>query len=129
MIFWRVFMRISYRCPDHLKFAIDVQLFTKLWELTGEAIDWLDNHDEFYDVWMLTAYAATSCAFVQVGSSPLVSKSLWETDRNAAQYHTVVRRKDEIARAKLKKLRDTVRRWEAPISPEHMSVRRKASFP
>jgi hypothetical protein len=67
MIFWRVFMRISYSCPEHLKFALTIERWTNLVELTGDAIDWLDQNDKLYDVWMLVAYAATSCALVQVG--------------------------------------------------------------
>ena len=67
MIFWRVFMRISYTCPAHLKFSLTIESWTNLVELTGDAIDWLDQNDKLYDVWMLVAYAATSCALVQVG--------------------------------------------------------------
>lgn len=67
MIFWRVFMRISYSCPEHLKFALTVERWSNLVQLTGDAIDWLDQNDKLYDVWMLVAYAATSCALVQVG--------------------------------------------------------------
>ena len=66
MIFWRVFMRISYTCPEHLKFSLTIESWTNLVELTGDAIDWLDQNDKVYDVWMLVAYAATSCALVQV---------------------------------------------------------------
>lgn len=66
MIFWRVFMRISYSCPAHLKFALSVEQWTSLVALTGDSIDWLDAHDRVYDVWLLVSYAATSCAFVQV---------------------------------------------------------------
>ena len=66
MIFWRVFMRISYSCPEHLKFSLTIENWTYLVELTGDAIDWLDQNDKVYDVWMLVAYAATSCALVQV---------------------------------------------------------------
>ncbi|KAJ7271921.1 fungal-specific transcription factor domain-containing protein [Mycena haematopus] len=106
MIFWRVFMRISYSCPAHLKFALSVEQWSSLVALTGESIDWLDAHERVYDVWLLIAYAATSCALVQ--------------------YHTWVRRKDPDAVAKLMKLRDCVRRWEGAISPDHMSARRKA---
>ncbi|KAF7363561.1 hypothetical protein MSAN_01012700 [Mycena sanguinolenta] len=106
MIFWRVFMRISYSCPAHLKFALSVEQWSSLVALTGESIDWLDAHERVYDVWLLIAYAATSCAFVQ--------------------YHTWVRRQDPEAVAKLMKLRDCVRRWEGAISPDHMSARRKA---
>lgn len=68
MIFWRVFMRISYSCPSHLKFGLTIDQWTELVQLTGDSIDWLDAHEELYDVWMLVAYAATSCALVQVRS-------------------------------------------------------------
>ncbi|KAF9819774.1 hypothetical protein IEO21_01865 [Rhodonia placenta] len=106
MIFWRVFMRISYACPAHLKFALTVEKFTELKQLTGQAIDWLDAHERLYDVWLLVAYCAVSCALVQ--------------------YHTWARRKDPEAQLRLKKLRDCVRKWEASLSPDHMSARRKA---
>jgi hypothetical protein len=75
--------------------------------LTGDAIDWLDHNDKVYDVWMLVAYAATSCALVQ--------------------YHTWARRQDQDAAVKLKKLRDCIRRWEKSLSPDHMSARRKTA--
>ncbi|KNZ79402.1 Acetamidase regulatory protein, partial [Termitomyces sp. J132] len=107
MMFWRVFMRISYTCPAHLKFGLTVEQWSKLVALTGESIDWLEANDHLYDVWLLVAYAATSCALVQ--------------------YHTWARRKDDEAAAKLRKLKDTVRRWEGSISPDHMSARRKVS--
>ncbi|KAF9053044.1 fungal-specific transcription factor domain-containing protein [Panaeolus papilionaceus] len=107
MMFWRVFMRISYSCPEHLKFGLTVEQWTHLIKMTADAIDWLDANENIYDVWLLTAYAATSCALVQ--------------------YHTCIRRKDEEAQAKLRKLKDCVRRWEASISPDHMSARRKTA--
>ncbi|KAH7926634.1 hypothetical protein BV22DRAFT_1008512 [Leucogyrophana mollusca] len=107
MIFWRVFMRISYTCPAHLKFGLTVETWSALVRLTGESIDWLDAHEHMYDVWLLVAYAATSCALVQ--------------------YHTWARRQDADAAAKLRKLRDCVRRWEGSISPDHMSARRKTA--
>ncbi|TFL03198.1 fungal-specific transcription factor domain-containing protein [Pterulicium gracile] len=107
MIFWRVFMRISYLCPAHIKFGLTVEQWTALVQLTGEGIDWLDRHEKMYDVWLIVAYAATSCALVQ--------------------YHTWARRKDDDAAAKLRKLRDCVRRWEGSISPDHMSARRKTA--
>ena len=66
MIFWRVFMRISYTCPEHLKFALSIDQWSELMEFSGDSIDWLDAHELEYDVWMLVAYAATSCALVQV---------------------------------------------------------------
>ncbi|KAF5336237.1 hypothetical protein D9758_014368 [Tetrapyrgos nigripes] len=108
MMFWRVFMRISYSCPAHLKFGLTVEQWSNLVTHTGQAIDWLDANESVYDVWLLVAYAAASCGFVQ--------------------YHTFVRRKDAGAEAKLRKLRDSVRRWEKSISPDHMSARRKAGL-
>ncbi|KIM79752.1 hypothetical protein PILCRDRAFT_823319 [Piloderma croceum F 1598] len=107
MIFWRVFMRISYSCPDHLKFGLTVEQWSGLVQLTGESIDWLDTYERAYDVWLLVAYAATSCALVQ--------------------YHTWARRKDAEAATKLRKLRDCVKRWEGSLSPDHMSARRKTA--
>ncbi|KAI0748532.1 fungal-specific transcription factor domain-containing protein [Daedaleopsis nitida] len=109
MIFWRVFMRISYSCPAHLKFSLTVEKWTGLVRMSGDAIDWLDANEAVYDVWLLVAYCATSCALIQ--------------------YHTYARRQDPDAQMKLKKLRDCVRRWEAAHSPEHMSARRKAGRP
>ena len=70
MIFWRVFMRISYTCPEHLKFALTVEKWTELVQLTGTAIDWLNEHEKMYDVWLLVAYCATSCSLVQVRPLP-----------------------------------------------------------
>ncbi|THU82611.1 hypothetical protein K435DRAFT_823172 [Dendrothele bispora CBS 962.96] len=107
MMFWRVFMRISYSCPAHLKFGLTVEQWSNLVTHTGQAIDWLDANEKIYDVWLVVAYAAASCGFVQ--------------------YHTFVRRKDTDAEAKLRKLRDCVRRWEKSISPDHMSARRKTA--
>ncbi|EKM55173.1 uncharacterized protein PHACADRAFT_255607 [Phanerochaete carnosa HHB-10118-sp] len=107
MLFWRVFMRMSYTCPEHLKFALTVEKWTELVRLTGDAIDWLEHNERMYDVWLLVAYCATSCALVQ--------------------YHTFARRQDEEAQNKLKKLRDCIRRWEAAISSDHMSARRKTA--
>ena len=130
MLFWRVFMRISYSCPAHLKFSLTVEKWTGLVRMTGDAIDWLDAHETMYDVWLLVAYCATSCALVQV-RHPLCYGS-GEAQRQCSltagppQYHTFARRQDPAAQAKLKKLRDCVRRWEGAHSPEHMSSRRKA---
>lgn len=59
-------MRISYTCPAHLKFGLTVETWSALVQLTGESIDWLDVHEHMYDIWLLVAYAATSCALVQV---------------------------------------------------------------
>lgn len=62
-------MRISYTCPSHLKFGLTVEQWSKLVDLTGDSIDWLDANERTYDVWLLVAYAATACALVQVRKS------------------------------------------------------------
>lgn len=76
MIFWRVFMRISYSCPAHLKFGLTIDQWTGLVQMTGDSIDWLDAHEDLYDIWMLVAYAATSCALVQVRNTDINSQIL-----------------------------------------------------
>lgn len=43
-----------------------METWSVLVQLTGESIDWLDTHEHMYDIWLLVAYAATSCALVQV---------------------------------------------------------------
>jgi len=75
-MFWRVFMRISYVCPTHLKFAMDIEQWSTLIKLTSESIDWLDAHEAMYDVWLVVAYAATSCALVQVSMGSHGTRSL-----------------------------------------------------
>ncbi|KIY63059.1 hypothetical protein CYLTODRAFT_382829 [Cylindrobasidium torrendii FP15055 ss-10] len=107
MTFWRVFMRLSYSCPAHLKFTLSAERWTGLVVLAGEAIDWLDANEGTYDSWLLVSYGATSCALVQ--------------------YHTWARRRTPEARVQLAKLKDCVRRWESRLSPDHMSTRRKTS--
>ena len=65
-------MRISYSCPAHLKFAMTIEQWTELVNLASECIDWLDAHEGIYDIWLIVAYAATSCALVQVPSTLMV---------------------------------------------------------
>ncbi len=55
MMFWRVFMRISYTCPAQLKFGLTVEQWTALVRMTSESIDWLDANERVYDVWLLVA--------------------------------------------------------------------------
>ncbi|KAF8590103.1 hypothetical protein K439DRAFT_1644924 [Ramaria rubella] len=105
MLFWRVFMRISYTVPAHLKFALSIERWSALVSLSREAIEWVDAHEECWDVWMLVSYCAVSCALVQ--------------------YHTWARRQDPDAAATLRKLRDCIKRWESTLQPEHRSTRRK----
>jgi hypothetical protein len=119
-------MRISYSCPDHLKFGLTVEQWSGLVQLTGESIDWLDAYERAYDVWLLVAYAATSCALVQVCDRRRHGQAHLKLTI-CIQYHTWARRKDAEAATKLRKLRDCVKRWEGSLSPDHMSARRKAS--
>ena len=104
-----------------------MEQWSGLVQLTGESIEWLDRHEQVYDVWLLVAYAATSCALVQVRDTTCCEIAYLLLTAYS-QYHTWARRRDGEAAAKLRKLRDCVRRWEGSISPDHMSARRKASF-
>jgi hypothetical protein len=70
MMFWRVFMRISYQCPAHLKFGLNIKAWSKLVETSRDAIVWLDNHDRFFDTWFLVSYSLVSGALVQVSTEP-----------------------------------------------------------
>jgi len=68
MMFWRVFARILYCVPAHLKSALVVERWSALTRWSGESMDWLDAHEHVYDSWILVAYSITSCALVQVSS-------------------------------------------------------------
>ena len=56
--------------------------------MTGEAIDWLDEHEELYDAWMLVAYAATSCALVQVRSRKKCDLYVGKLNCNFTERHS-----------------------------------------
>ncbi|QRV85818.1 Fungal specific transcription factor domain [Ceratobasidium sp. AG-Ba] len=107
MMFWRVFMRISYSCPAHLKFSLTVERMTGLVKMSREIIDWLarDPNERTFDCWFMTGYAATAAALIQ--------------------YHGWARRKDPDSVVSLRSLKDTVKRWEASLEQGHMPVRRK----
>ncbi|KAG8746920.1 hypothetical protein FRC10_003091 [Ceratobasidium sp. 414] len=107
MMFWRVFMRISYSCPAHLKFSLTVERMTDMVKMSREVIEWLarEENEGVFDCWFMVGYAATAAALIQ--------------------YHAWARRKDPEAVIRLKTLRDTIKRWEAALDPGHMPVRRK----
>lgn len=96
-LFWRVFMRISYTCPPHLKFSVDVAQWSKLVQWSREALDWLDKNDDVLDTLFVFPYTATSCALIQ--------------------YHTWARRRDPAALDTLRLVRDIVKRWESALQP------------
>lgn len=66
MMFWRVFMRLSYSCPAHVKFSLTVERWTELQQWSRESIEWLDQNESCFDTWMFVAYAASACALIQV---------------------------------------------------------------
>ncbi|CAE6471751.1 unnamed protein product [Rhizoctonia solani] len=102
MMFWRVFMRISYSCPAHLKFSLTVERMTDLVNMSRDVIEWLatEENERIFDCCYMVGYAATAAALVQ--------------------YHAWARRKDPEAVVKLRKLKDTIKRWEASVEPGHM---------
>ncbi|CUA68145.1 Pentatricopeptide repeat-containing protein At2g30100, chloroplastic [Rhizoctonia solani] len=109
MMFWRVFMRISYSCPAHLKFSLTVERMTDLVHMSRDVMDWLsmEEHERIFDCCYMVGYAATAAALVQ--------------------YHAWARRKDPEAVVRLRRLKDTIKRWEASVEPGHMPVRRKTA--
>ncbi|KAK4688491.1 hypothetical protein P7C73_g1636, partial [Tremellales sp. Uapishka_1] len=104
-LFWRVFMRLSFDCPSHITFNLDIAQWSKIVRWSREAVEWLSHNDDALDTLFVYAYTATSCALVQ--------------------YHTWARRKDPAALETLRLIKDTVSRWEAAVQPEQMSIRRK----
>ncbi|KIS00249.1 hypothetical protein L804_01658 [Cryptococcus deuterogattii 2001/935-1] len=104
-LFWRVFMRIDYQCPQHLTFTLDISKWTQLVTWSRQALEWLDSNDSVLDTVFIYPYAATSCALIQ--------------------YHTWARRGDMEALDTLKKVKGTAMRWEGIAQPDQMSIRRK----
>ncbi|CAE6420960.1 unnamed protein product [Rhizoctonia solani] len=109
MMFWRVFMRISYACPAHLKFSLTVERMSDLVRMSRDVIDWLasEENERIFDCCYMVGYAATAAALIQ--------------------HHAWARRKDPEAVVKLRMLKDTIKRWEASVEPGHMPVRRKTA--
>lgn len=96
-LFWRPFMRITYICPPHLKFALEAMHWSDMAGWASEALEWLSAHDEALDTLFIYPYTATSCALIL--------------------YHTWVRRRDPAALDSLKDVRETALRWESAVQP------------
>lgn len=96
-LFWRVFMRITYTCPAHLTFGLEVHSWSRMVDWSREGLEWLSHHDYVLDTLFVFPYAATSCSLVQ--------------------YHTWARRNDPAALETLKLVRDTAVRWEQSVQP------------
>ncbi|SNX86209.1 related to ASG1 - activator of stress genes [Melanopsichium pennsylvanicum] len=91
MLFFRVFMRISYICPTHLKFSLTIERMSSLIQYSTEAIYWVEKNDFYLDTMQIVSYCLVSCATVQ--------------------YHAFVRRGDQNAQAQLRKLNDIMGRY------------------
>ncbi|CAO1617112.1 unnamed protein product [Parajaminaea phylloscopi] len=91
MLFFRVFMRISYSCPQHLKFSLTIERMTSLIRWSRDSIDWVDKSGALYlDTMQFVSYALVFCATVQ--------------------YHCWIRRGDESGLRSLAQLQDVVKR-------------------
>lgn len=68
MMFWRVFMRISYSCPAHLKFSLTVERMTDMVQMSNAVVEWLsrEENEGLFDCWYMVGYAATAAALIQV---------------------------------------------------------------
>ena len=108
MLFFRVFMRISYICPTHLKFSLTIERMSSLIQYSTEAIAWVDKNDFYLDTMQIVSYCLVSCATVQ--------------------YHAFVRRGDQNAQAQLRKLNDIMGRYRRDNhEPDDISMRGKAA--
>ncbi|KAE8223279.1 hypothetical protein CF319_g3672 [Tilletia indica] len=109
MLFWRVFLRISYICPAHLKFSLNIERMTLLIKWSREAILWVDRNEFYLDTLQLVSYSLVFCATVQ--------------------YHAWVRRGEKEALGILKLCRDCVNRFKRPGGEEgeDLSMRAKTA--
>ncbi|SPO28940.1 related to ASG1 - activator of stress genes [Ustilago trichophora] len=108
MLFFRVFMRISYICPTHLKFSLTIERMSSLIQYSTEAISWVEKNDFYLDTMQIVSYCLVSCATVQ--------------------YHAFIRRGDQNAQAQLKKLNDIMGRYRRENhEPDDISMRGKAA--
>ncbi|TKY89459.1 hypothetical protein EX895_001990 [Sporisorium graminicola] len=108
MLFFRVFMRISYICPTHLKFSLTIERMSSLIQYSTEAIAFVDKNDFYLDTMQIVSYCLVSCATVQ--------------------YHAFVRRGDQNALTQLKKVNGIMARYRRENhEPDDISMRGKAA--
>jgi len=105
-LFCRVFMRLSFSVPAHLKFSMTMEKWNELIAWSRETIVWMNHNETAMDTLFMWAYCLTSCALIQ--------------------YHTWIRRKDHLCLSSLKMLKDIVERWEVATSPDQTSIRKKS---
>ncbi|CAG8733137.1 6697_t:CDS:2, partial [Acaulospora colombiana] len=60
-----VFMRISFICPPHIQFCLNVTEWSKVIDNSRSAIEWFVKHDRYWETWFPTSYALVSCALCQ----------------------------------------------------------------
>ncbi|EJU05565.1 hypothetical protein DACRYDRAFT_20007 [Dacryopinax primogenitus] len=107
IIFWRVFMRITYRCPVHIKFSLTVERWTSLVRASKDAVAWFCRNPHTYDLWWVVSYN-------------LISISL-------CLFQTWTRRMDVQAAESLRNLRDATQGCENALGTEQQKSRRKTS--
>lgn len=109
-LFFRVFMRISYNCPQHLTFSLTIERMTNLIRYSREAIEWVDCNEFYLDTMQFVSYGLVFCGTVQ--------------------YHAWIRRGDQQALSTLKIARDCVMRFQRQgeqESTEELTVRTKTA--
>jgi hypothetical protein len=109
MLFFRVFMRISYSCPQHLKFSLTIERMTSMVKWSRESIAWVDvSGDIYFDTMQFISYALVFCATIQ--------------------YHSWVRRGDEEGLKALAKLKEIFTRGRhQDAQKQDMSLRAKTA--
>ena len=105
-LFFRVFLRISYVCPTHLKFSMTIERMTMMLTWAKESIDWIGEHPYYFDTLGLISYSVVSCAILM--------------------YHAHIRRGDEEALERLHKLRDYFQQASKAGDSADDSVRAKS---
>ncbi len=106
VLFFRVFLRISYVCPAHLKFSMTIERMTLMLDWAKESADWIIGQDFYFDTVGLLSYSLVSCATLL--------------------YHAQIRRGDAVALQKLQNLRDFFKRASSTEDGKDDSVRAKS---
>lgn len=92
VLLFRVFMRISYVCPTHLKFSLTIERMTSLLDACKAACAWAAHHVYYCDTLSFVSYALVSCATLL--------------------FHAHVRRKDTVALDRLRQIEAVYRSYD-----------------
>ncbi|CEH13583.1 hypothetical protein PSEUBRA_SCAF13g01932 [Ceraceosorus bombacis] len=104
-LFFRVFMRISYSCPQHLSFSLNIERMTAMIKNAREAIEWVDRNEFYLDTLHFLSYSLVFCATIQ--------------------YHAWMRRGDQQAFETLRKCKECVTRHKPEGARHDLSLRAK----